>query len=103
MQEAVQMGYGNAATDYTGISHDPLDDDAATRAFQQSLSELSATIGKKEQAHSAQQQRQVEQSATQQQMWSLQQSISMLQQQVANLAVRPPTAPPQQMPPPPPV
>ncbi len=47
MQEAGQMGYGNAATDYTGVSNDPLDDDAATRAFQQSLSDLSAAIGEK--------------------------------------------------------
>ena len=60
MQEAGQMGYDNAATDYTGVTQDPLDDDAATQAFQQSLSELSAAIGEKEQAHSAQQQRQVE-------------------------------------------
>ncbi len=54
------MGYGDAATDYTGVTQDLLDDDAATRAFQQSLSELLAAIGEKEQAHSAQQQRQAE-------------------------------------------
>ncbi len=80
MQEAGTMGYGNATMDHTGSTQDPLDNDAATRAFQQSLSELSAAIGKKEQAHSAQQHGQVEQNAAQQQMWSLQQSISMLQQ-----------------------
>ncbi len=34
MQEANQMGYGNAATDYTGVTQDPLDEDVATRAFQ---------------------------------------------------------------------
>ncbi len=50
MQEAGQTGYGNAATDYVGVTQDPLNNDAATWAFQQSLSELSATIGKKEQA-----------------------------------------------------
>ncbi len=66
------MGYGNAAMDYMGVTRDPLDDDVATRALRQSLSELPAAIGDKEQAHSVQQQRQVKQSAAQQQMWSLQ-------------------------------
>ena len=54
MQENFQLGYGNVATDYGGAACDPLDEDAATQAFKQLLSDLSATISNKEQAHSAQ-------------------------------------------------
>ena len=54
MQETCQLGYGNVATDYGGAACDPLDEDAATQAFKQLLSDLSATISNKEQAHSAQ-------------------------------------------------
>ncbi len=78
------------ATDYGGAANDPLNDNAATRALRQSLSELSTAIGNKEWAHSAQQQQQVVQSTAQQQMWSIQQRIIMLHQQVANLAVNHP-------------
>ncbi len=45
----------DAAMAYTGVASDPLDDDATTQALRQSLSELSAAIGDKEHAHSAQQ------------------------------------------------
>ena len=76
------MGYCNLSMDYGEAM-----DNVATQALWQSLSELSAAIDNKEQAHLAQQQHQVAQRAAQQQMWSLQQSINMLQQQVANLAV----------------
>ncbi len=54
MQEVGQMGYGSAAMDTTGIASDLLDDDPATQAPRQSLSELLAAIGDKEQAHFAQ-------------------------------------------------
>ncbi len=35
IQQASQMGYGNVATDYTGATNNPLNEDAATQALQQ--------------------------------------------------------------------
>ena len=101
MDEAQQHGYGGAATD-------ALDDDAATQAFKESLTNLASAVNANQSANMANTQamQHAEQlNALMQQMSQMQQQMAMLTQQQQprqQWTPPPPTQPPQQQWTPPP-